>query len=70
MGKVVFSGRMRPRIAKVGSDSKVATIAMKAPFDLLFPLCSLLRRNLMLVGEVIVLPAICLPMFSRYSCSY
>jgi len=69
MRQVVFSAGMRPGIAKVGSESKVATIATKAPFDLLFSLCSLLRRNLTLVGGVAVLAAICLPRFSRYSCS-
>jgi len=53
----------------VGSASQVATIAMKVPFDLLFSLCSLLWRNLTLVGGVAILAAICLLRFSRYSSS-
>ena len=69
MRQVVFSAGIRPGIAKVGSESKAATIAMKLPFDLLLSQCSLLRRNLMLHGGVAVLAAICLPRFSRYSCS-
>jgi len=70
MRQVIFSAEIRPGIAKVGSVSKVATIAMKVPFDLLFSLCSLLRRNLTLVGGDAVLAAIGLPRFSRYSSSY
>ena len=69
MRQVVFSTGIRPGIAKVGSVSKVATIATKLPFDLLDSLCSLFLRNLMLVGEAAVLAAICLPRFSRYSAS-
>ena len=56
-------------MAKVASDSKIATIVTKLLFDLLSSLCSLLRRNLTLVGGVAVLTTICLPRFSRYSCS-
>jgi len=69
MRQVVFSAGIRPGIAKVGSVSKVATMATKLPFDLLASLCSLLWRNLTLVGGVAVLAAICLPRFSRYSTS-
>jgi len=69
MRQVVFSTGIRPGIAKVGSESKLATIATKFPFDLLASLCSLFRRNLMLVGGVAVLAATCLPRFSRYSFS-
>ena len=69
MRHVVFSAGIRPGIAKVGSESKAATIATKFPFDLLASLCSLFRRNLMLVGGVAVLAATCLPRFSRYSFS-
>ena len=69
MRQVVFSAGMRPGIAKVGSVSKDATIATKAPLDLLDSLCSLFLRNLTLVGGAAVLAAICLPRFSRYSCS-
>jgi len=66
MRQVVFSAGIHPGIAKVGSVSKVATMATKLPFDLLASLCSLLRRNLTLVGGMAVLAAICLPRFSRY----
>jgi len=69
MRQVVFSAGMQPGIAKVRSDSKDATIATKAPFDLLDSLCSLFRRNLTLVGGATVFAAICHPRFSRYSCS-
>jgi len=69
MRQVVFSAGIRPGMAKVGSVSKVATIAMKPPFDLLFSLCSRFLRNLTLVMWVAVLAAICLPRFSRYSVS-
>jgi len=69
MRHVVFSAGMRPGMAKVGSWSKVATIATKLPFDLLFSLCSLFLRNLTMDGGAAVLAAICLPRFSRYSCS-
>jgi len=69
MRQLVFSAGMRPGIAKVGSVSKDATIAMKAPLDLLDSLCSLFLRNLTLVGGAAVLATICLPRFSRYSCS-
>jgi len=69
MRQVVFSAGMRPGIAKVGSASKDATIDTKAPLDLLDSLCSLFLRNLTLVGGAAVFAAICLPRFSRYSCS-
>jgi len=70
MRQVVFSAVMHPGMANVGSWSKVATIATKLPFDLLFSLCSLCLRNLTIVGGATVLAAICLPRFSSYSCSY
>jgi len=70
MRQVVFSAGIRPGMSKVGSVSKVATMATKLPFDLLASLCSLVRRNLTLVGGVAVLAMICLPRFSRYSISY
>jgi len=70
MRQVVFSVGMRPGMAKVGYCSKVATIVTKRPFDLLFSLCSLFLRNLTVVGVATILAAICLPRFSRYSCSY
>jgi len=70
MCHVVFSAGMRPGIAKVGSVSKDATITMKALFDLLDSLCSLFLRNLILVEVAAVFVMICLPRFSRYSCSY
>jgi len=44
-------------------------MATKLLFDLLASLCSLLRRNLTLVGGMTVLAAIYLPRFSRYSTS-
>ena len=69
MRQVVFSAGIRPGIAKVGSELKVATIATKLRFDLLLSLCSLFQTNLTLEGGVAVLAAICLPRFSRYSCS-
>jgi len=69
MRQVVFSAGIHPGIAKVGSWSKVATIATKLPFDLVFSLCSLFLRNLTVDGVASVLAAICLPRFSRYSCS-
>jgi len=69
MRQVVFSAVMQPGIAKVGSALKDATIATKAPFDLLDSVCSLFLRNFMLVGGAAVFAAICLPSFSRYSCS-
>jgi len=69
MRQVVFSAGMRPGIAKVGSVSKTATIATKAPLDLLDSLCSRFLRNLTLVGGAAVFAAICVPRFSRYSCS-
>jgi len=69
MCQVVFSAGMWSRIAKVGSALKDATIAIKAPFDLLDSLCSLFLMNLTLVGGAAVFAAICLPRFSRYSCS-
>jgi len=69
MRQLVFSAGMRPGIAKVGSISKDATIAMKALLDLLDSLCSLFLRNLTLVGGAAVLVTICLARFSRYSCS-
>jgi len=40
MRQVVFSAGIRPGIAKVGSISNDATIATKAPLDLLDSLCS------------------------------
>jgi len=52
---------MRPGMANVGSWSKVATIATKLPFELLFSLCSLFLRNLTVDGGAAVLAAICLP---------
>jgi len=67
MHQVVFLARMRPGIAKVGSVSKHAMIAAKAPLDLLDSLCALFLRNLTLVGGATIFAAICLPSFSRYS---
>jgi len=61
---------MRPRTAKVGSVLKKDTITMKVPLDFRDSLCSLFLRNLPLVAEVTVFATICLPRFSRYSCSY
>jgi len=49
--------------------SKVAIIAMKLPFDLLFSLCSRFLRNLTVVGVAAILAAICLLRFLRYSSS-
>jgi len=69
MRQVMVSTGRRTGIAKVGSVSKDATIATKASLDLLDSLCSLFLRNLTLVGGAAVLAAICLPRFSRYSCS-
>jgi len=70
MRQVVFSAGIRPGIVKIGSESKVATIAIKLPFDLLASLSSLFRRSLILVGVLALLAATCLPRFSRYSCLY
>jgi len=69
MRQVVFLAGIPHGIAKVGSASKVATIGMKAPLDLLDSLYSLLLRNLTLVGGAAVFAAMRLPRFSSYSCS-
>jgi len=69
MRQVVFSAGMHSGMANIGSWSKVATIATKLPFDLLFSLCSLFLRNLTVDRGAAVLAVICLPRFSRYSCS-
>ena len=69
MRQLIFSTERRPGIAKVGFVSKDATIATKAPLDLLDSLCALFLRSLTLVRGAAVLAAICLPRFSRYSCS-
>jgi len=69
MRQMVVSAGIRPGIVKVGSVSKVTTIATKLPFDLLDSLCCLFLRNLTFVGGAVVLGAICLPRFSRHSAS-
>ena len=69
MHQVIFSAEIHPGITKVGSVSQDATIAMKAPFNLLDSLYSLFLRNLTLVGGAAIFTTICLPRFSRYSCS-
>jgi len=69
MRQVVLTAGIHPGIAKIGSVSKVATIAIKLPFDLVDSLCSLFLRNLTLVRGTAVLAAICLPRFSRHSAS-
>jgi len=69
MRHLVFSAGMRPGIAKVSSISKDTTIATKASLDLLDSLYSLFLRKVTLVGGAAVFTAICLPKFSRYSCS-
>jgi len=69
MCQVVFSAGIQPGITKVGSASKDTMIATRAPLDLLDSLHSLFLRNLMLVEGAAVFAAICLPRFSRYSCS-